>query len=78
MCNYCKETFTGDANGDLIGLDVTVNGFSLFGIQTYIADSDGKANISTHLHDEHGRYIAIGSMEINYCPVCGRKLRKES
>ena len=78
MCKYCNETFTGDANDDLVGLDVEVNGFRLFGIQTYITDSDGKVYIKTHLDEEHGRYVAIGSMEIHYCPVCGRKLSKES
>lgn len=71
MCKYCNKTFTGDANDDLVELNVKVNNFRLFGIQTYIEDSDGKAYIKTHLHDQNGNYIAIGSTKIYYCPVCG-------
>lgn len=74
MCKYCDKAFTGDANDDLIGLDIEINGFRQFGIVTFIADSDGKASIQTYLDDQHGRYIAISSREIQYCPVCGRKL----
>ncbi len=70
MCNYCKETFTGDANDDLVNIEIEVNGLRLFGIQTYIEGSDGKAHIKTHLDDEHGRYVVRpGAIKINYCPA---------
>ena len=78
MCKYCKETFTGNTNDDLVGVEIKVNGLSLFGIHTYVDDSNGKTYIKSHLDDEHGRYIAAETMEIFYCPVCGRKLRNES
>lgn len=78
MCKYCNETFTGDANDNLINLEIKMNGFWMFGIQTHVEDSDGKAYIRTYLDDEGGCYIADGKMEIHYCPICGRKLEKGS
>lgn len=82
MCKYCSEIFTGNVSDyDLVRLKISMNGLGdLFGIQTWI-DSDsekGKAYIRTNFHDQHGRYIAVGEMQIQYCPMCGRKLEKES
>lgn len=78
MCKYCSKVFTGDSNEDLIDLRIAMNGINVFGIQSYVYDSEGKVYIKTHLDDSNGYFIAAGTAEIKYCPVCGRKLTKES
>ena len=78
MCKYCKELFTGDYSKDLIDTKVKINKAIPFCIQTYLADHEGKAYIVTDLSDKDYNVIASKRIAVHYCPVCGRKIEKES
>lgn len=77
MCKYCDKTFTGNSNEKLVKLNIEVNGFRMFGVQTCVEDSDGKAFINTYITDQFGRCFASEAVKIQYCPVCGRKITNE-
>lgn len=77
MCKYCNATFNGESDENLIELDIKVNGFKMFKIQTCIERSDEKAVINTYIDDQFGRCFTSKAMRIQYCPVCGRKLTNE-
>lgn len=76
MCKYCDVPFTGECNEKLVELKIEVNGFRMFGAHTCIESSDKKFFINTYLTEQFGRCFASERMEIQYCHVCGRKLRK--
>ena len=77
MCQYCSKVFTRERNDNLVKLGIDVNGFTMFGVQTCIETEDEKAFINTYLTDQFGRCFTSKATEIQYCPVCGRKLEKE-
>ncbi|WP_300847525.1 hypothetical protein [uncultured Parasutterella sp.] len=77
MCKYCNAALNGESDESLIELDVEVNGFKMFKIQTHIERSDEKAVINTYIDDQFGRCFTSKAMEIQYYPVCGRKLTNE-
>lgn len=77
MCKYCNAAFNGESDESLIKLDVEVNDFKMFKIKTCIERSDEKAIINTYIDDQFGRCFTSRAMEIQYYPVCGRKLTKE-
>ena len=77
MCKYCKELFTGDYGDDLSTVDVEVNEIKLFGLQTWLSDSKGKVYLRTDLIDGFAQTLAHAEIEIQYCPICGRKFEKE-
>lgn len=77
MCKYCNATFNSESDENLIELDIEVNGFKMFKIQTCVERSDEKAVINTFIDDQFGRCFTSKAMEIQYCPVCGRKLTNE-
>jgi hypothetical protein len=34
-------------------------------------------NSSIYIEVEYGEYVLIQHVDVNYCPMCGRKLEKE-
>ena len=77
MCQYCNELFTGDYGEDLSSVDVEIGSIKVFGLQTYISDTKGKVYLRTILIDGFAQTLAHSKIEIQYCPVCGRKFEKE-
>lgn len=77
MCKYCDELFTGDYGDDLSSVDVEVNDIKLLGLQTWLSDSKGKVYLRTDLIDGVAQTLAHSEIEIQYCPICGRKFMKE-
>lgn len=79
MCKYCRETFTGEANEDLVFRNIKMNGVDVLGFHTFIEYSKETETvyIKSYLDEAvYGQCIAGKNVKINYCPVCGRKLRK--
>lgn len=75
MCEYCKEA----ESGDLVAQDIIYSAqnagflgdFLVFGRVDY-----GELQIA--INNSHGCGDIDLTREINYCPMCGRKLREET
>ena len=79
MCTYCNELFTGNYGEDLSDVNVKINKISIFRLQTCINDeANGKVYLKNFLIDQFGQPLALGKIAIQYCPICGRKFKKES
>ena len=81
MCIYCEETFKGDTNEYFTDMPVEMNGVEIGYITSWIDyDETGgsEATLRTMFDTPGGDYICGDSIWINYCPVCGRKLKEET
>lgn len=74
MCDYCKNLFNGESNDLLTNLKVEIKGFELFSVFTRITDVTNEVTLETELSNMDGRSLVTVRKQIQYCPMCGRKL----
>lgn len=72
MCEFCKNIGIGIPDWDFLTPDE--NGRTPSGVEIEIRKIVGKrALVFTNSANEYG----AGALNINYCPICGKRLTKE-
>lgn len=79
MCKYCDNTFSGNANENILYETLcTEAGTEMCVLSTWIDyDSEG-ATIDSSILNTHGIPYIHASVRIKYCPFCGKELDGEA
>lgn len=74
-CNFCHESINGDMNDDIIAKDIKlINGELLMQASIFVTDRGG---LELYLDGPSGCKLDKRVVKINYCPMCGRKLKED-
>ena len=75
-CNFCSAKGDDDLNDDLVVKDLKFpNGTVLMGAHVYITNDH---NLELYFDDSYGQAIdEPRRVQINYCPMCGRRINHE-
>lgn len=75
MCDYCEEGNKTEINGKDFVLEITAGFKNDINYSSWImkCKDDEKAGIMITTDDTNAVYF-----DINYCPICGRKLGEEN
>lgn len=83
MCEYCKNMQNSDnvdpmilnnvCIGEIMGRKISV----LLGMNCYKHGEYGRYQIYSELDVQSAYLDAVTSINIHYCPMCGRKLTEE-
>lgn len=83
MCEFCEKKFY-ERNFKLGVKELSERKASRYnpgyctGIQTYVDIEDSTLNILACLDNEHIKPLGMTkAVKINYCPMCGKKLRED-
>ena len=77
MCEYCSELFTGDCGEDLIETTIGIGTCEdAMMIQTFLGDDGDKEAYICTMSFINDNEVSYDKIAINYCPICGRKLKE--
>ena len=84
MCEFCETSFVKKVDGYEKGKNYTERAKNIFYSRDYeinelngmilVLDEDGENRL---YFDNSSREYARGYIKINYCPMCGKKLRED-
>ena len=71
LCEYCWKDFFGDINEDILDIQHTFDGKRIGGTSISVRDD----SLELFIYFAGGEDMAWKT-KINYCPMCGRKLKE--
>ena len=74
MCKYCEDLFTGDCNESLVDIRIPIIfNTQMLNVDVFINDDELEVYVDC---DSTGYQVAKSKIKIEYCPMCGTRLKK--